>query len=109
MGEKSFRVAYILTKRVVGKVVQAKLLPHEGKLLREVITRWRPDLLYLLNRLGNSLLTIEQREEIREAIADELIASGLDENNEPTQRGIMLEELIDRLWYFSEEAAIYRR
>ena len=62
----------------------------------------RPKLLPLIEVINNSMLTAEQREDLREAIADELIISGLGKNDEPNLRGKMLDELIGRLWDVSE-------
>ena len=42
-------------------------------------------------------LTAEQREDLRQAVTDELIETGLRDDDEPNERGLLLEELIDRL------------
>ncbi|TEB14555.1 hypothetical protein Psfp_02797 [Pelotomaculum sp. FP] len=84
-----------------------KLHPEEKRLLHEIIIKHQPKLLPLLDILassGNIVLTSEQRENLREVIADELVVSGLDKNYEPNPRGLILEGLIDRLWYFSEDS-----
>lgn len=80
-----------------------KLSSYEKKLLNKIIKKHQPHLLPLLNLPNNRLLSSEERENLREAIADELVESGLDKNDEPTQQGLVLEELIDRLWYLSED------
>jgi len=69
----------------------------ESKLLKEILVKNAPSLLPVLDSVGLIPLTGEQREEIREAIADELLKTGLSENDEPNERGLLLESLIDRL------------
>jgi hypothetical protein len=66
-------------------------------LLREVINKHDPIFLPVLDRLGSIPLTDVQRERLRSSVAQELVESGLDENDEPTFRGFQLEELIDVL------------
>ena len=68
--------------------------------LREIIQKHRPSLLSILDSIGIIPLTDEQREEFRGAIADELLETGLNESDEPNQRGLLLEDLIDRLGHF---------
>jgi hypothetical protein len=41
-------------------------------------------------------LTDEQRDELREMLTDEFIETGLREDDEPNERGLLLEELIDK-------------
>ena len=72
----------------------------ESLLLREVIWRRAPRLAVLVNRLGEIPLTDDQREELREALADELLGSGLGPDGEPTSRGRELDRLISRLAEF---------
>lgn len=80
-----------------------KLSPQEKEILYKIIIIHKPHLLPLLDLPSNVLLTAEQREELREAVAEELLLCELDENDQPTPRGLLLEELIDRLWYLSED------
>lgn len=72
-----------------------KISPADRALLRETVGRRRPDCLPFLDRLGIEPLQESVREEIREAIVAELSATGLDEHDEPTGRGLRLERLID--------------
>lgn len=81
----------------------SKLPKQKMELLSEVIKKHRPDLIYLLDLPCNTLLTAEQREWLRETIADEFVENGLYENDEPNPLGEALEDLIERLWYFSEQ------
>ncbi len=67
------------------------------KLLEEIVRSRRPDLLGLLDLPQDTKLTEEQREDLRLAVADELLETGLQENDEPNQRGLLLDDLIARL------------
>jgi hypothetical protein len=67
------------------------------KLLGEIVCSRRPDLLGLLDLSTDTKLTEEQREDLRLAVADELLETGLQENDEPNKRGLLLDELISRL------------
>jgi len=73
-----------------------KLNAEEMALLHEVLERWlppeRPELRERAER--NTLSAIERRE-VSELITKELMATGLAPNDEPTQRGLRLEALID--------------
>ena len=69
----------------------------EKNILKEVLSKRRPYTLPLLDSLGSASLTDEQREELRGAIAEELIEAGLGPGDEPNQDGLLLESLIDRL------------
>jgi hypothetical protein len=42
-------------------------------------------------------LTNDQREELRQILTDELMETGLGDDDEPNERGLLLEELIDKL------------
>lgn len=67
------------------------------KLLKEIVLNRRPDLVGLLDLPQDTKLTEEQREELRLAVADELLETRLKENDEPNQRGLVLDDLIARL------------
>lgn len=70
---------------------------EEMNMLKEVLTKHRPSLLPLINSIGIIPLTDDQKEEIRGALADELIETGLDEYDEPNERGQLFEHLIDSI------------
>ena len=75
-----------------------KGLDHDERtLLRAVVSKHRPTLLPLLDRVGFVPLTDDQREDLREAIACELVETGMKANAEPNATGLLLERLIDRL------------
>jgi hypothetical protein len=69
----------------------------DSSLLREALARFRPDLLERLATLGQVPLTNDEREDLRAAVAQELLASGLADDDEPNERGYALEEVIDAL------------
>lgn len=66
-------------------------------LLSEVLRKRNPSMIGIVASFQNVALTDDQREELRQAVTDELIETGLRDNDEPNERGLMLEELIDRL------------
>lgn len=70
------------------------------ELLGGIILKHKPALMSVFELIGVQPLTEEQREALREIIAAELSESGLTENDEPNQRGLLIEELIDRLGHF---------
>ena len=66
-------------------------------LLRSTFQKQQPGLLPLLDLLGAQPLTEDQREALREALADELIETGLRDDSEPDERGRPLDDIIGRL------------
>lgn len=72
-----------------------RLPPALAGLLREVIATRRPDLIQLVD--ASIVLSDEDRAALREALADELMESGLREDSEPNTRGHQIEDLIDKL------------
>jgi hypothetical protein len=82
----------------IGVEMNVKALePEETYLLREALLKHRPSLLTMIELIGIVPLNDEQREELRGAIADELLETGLGKDDEPNKRGLLLEQLIDRL------------
>lgn len=75
------------------------LEPQELDLLRRVIARHSPQLAPLLSE-SSPRLSDSEREELRLAVADEILARGLDRTDEHTEYGRTLEDLIDRLGKF---------
>ena len=74
-----------------------KLRKDQTDLLSTCLRKYRPDLLWVINSdvqiannemLGNAL---------REAVGNELIKQGLEENDQPNKYGLALEDLIDAL------------
>lgn len=66
-------------------------------LLRRAVARHNPSLGELLPQLGKSPLSVEQRENLRGVLADELSANGLREDDEPNEYGLRIEAAIDYL------------
>ena len=75
----------------------AHLPPSSHRLLRESVLNHRPECLTVVDHLDERPLPEPAREELRDAVVAELCATGLDENDEPNQRGYELERLIDLL------------
>lgn len=72
----------------------SRRLPSKmATLLDEILLRRCPNVGFV----PDTQLSESQREELRQAVTDELIETGLQENDEPNQSGLLLEELIDRL------------
>jgi hypothetical protein len=67
------------------------------ELLSEVIWKRCPTMSGTLGSLQEVQLTEYQRDELRQAVTDEFCETGLQDNDEPNERGLLLEELIDRL------------
>jgi hypothetical protein len=65
------------------------------ELLREVMAKYRPEMVSRLLPTGELSLAPEQREPLRNSLASELCENGLLPNDEPNERGYALEELID--------------
>ncbi len=64
-------------------------------LLRQVVEKHCPQHLNNLAKLSE--LTQGERLALQQAVADELLATGLGEDDEPNERGLRLESLIDFL------------
>lgn len=67
------------------------------RLLEPAVRQHRPELAPPLDRLGAAPLAVEEREALREALADELRARGLGPDDEPNELGRRIEAAIDRL------------
>ena len=67
------------------------------KLLREAVRANAPELLHLLDLPADVPLSERERESLRNALATELCNSGLNADDEPNERGLALERLIDML------------
>ncbi len=70
-----------------------------AELLSEVIWKHRPELIGVLGSLQDVKLTEDQREDLREVLTVEFAETGLSADDEPNARGLLLEDLIDRLGY----------
>jgi hypothetical protein len=74
-----------------------QLSTQMAELLSEVIKKRCPHLTSLLDSPRHIELTDSQRDELQEAVGDEFLETGLEENDEPNKRGLLLEDLIGRL------------
>jgi hypothetical protein len=83
--------------------VKRGLTASQHELLRTAVEKHAPSLLPLLDDIGRRLLTVREREELRLSLADELVETGLDEQDEHTPRGLEIEDVIDALWDVAEE------
>jgi hypothetical protein len=67
-----------------------------GAILNEVISKYHPEWLAVL-KSSCPAFNGGQRDELRSACASELCETGLTDEDEPNERGYLLEELIDWL------------
>lgn len=67
------------------------------ELLREVVSKRCPHLVSSLASLEDIEITDSQRDELWDAVAGEFAETGLKGDDEPNERGLMLEDLIGRL------------
>jgi hypothetical protein len=74
-----------------------KLSQEEKQFLRGILEKRRPDLSEFLDDSAKEDLAPADAEAIREALVAELCETGLDEDDEPNQRGLLIESLIGRL------------
>ena len=74
-----------------------RLTEEQQRLLTEVVGKRNRRLIGVVEDVNDIELTDSQRDELREAVADEFIETGLEENDEPNARGLLLEDLIGRL------------
>jgi hypothetical protein len=76
------------------------LTQDEQELLRHAVAEHKATLLPLLSDVGHRPLTGDEREELRGALAEELTAAGLGADDEPTDYGRRVDDLIGRLAAF---------
>ena len=73
------------------------LRPEDLVLLRSTVQKRRPELLPLLDLFGVQLLTDDQREDLRDALLDEFLETGIRDDDEPNAYGRHLDDIIGRL------------
>jgi hypothetical protein len=73
------------------------LTKEQQQILRETLMNRAPDFLNLFDSPEGVRLSTNQRDELRQIVTDEFCATGLRENDEPNARGLVLEDIIDRL------------
>ena len=64
------------------------------RVMREIVEHRCPDHSLLLTETTRKL-TIDERDAIISALADELMAKGLEQTDEPTAYGLIIEDAID--------------
>jgi hypothetical protein len=70
-------------------------------ILKEVVSKYHPEWLHRLATTTTPALSWDERDELRSSCASELCDTGLGNDDEPNERGYLLEELID--WLGREE------
>lgn len=73
----------------------SRLTQSSVRLLREVLANRAPDLLPCIPDHGRLRLGDEQRLRVSQSLAEELVAKGLGDNDEPNEHGRRIESLID--------------
>ena len=73
------------------------LTETEQELLRHAVITHDSRLLPVLSEVGRRPLTRDEREELRGALSDEMVTAGLTTDDEPTDYGRRLDDLIGRL------------
>ena len=93
MGSEQRRVENTAMSRygygVTDKVITA--------LIQDILRVRAPDKLGLITRLPGQPLSEDEREAVREVLADELLEEGLGPDEEPNERGRLVESAIDWL------------
>ena len=74
-----------------------RFTPQLATLLDEVIRKRRGDLIPSLSKVQSGTLTEDERQAFLQAITDEFCASGCGSGDEPNERGLLLESLLDCL------------
>lgn len=77
-----------------------KIGSEDLELLREAVWRHKPALMIVADLVGKVTLTDEQREDLREALVDELLPTGLRPDGEPNERGRRLDDIIGKLMHY---------
>ncbi|HEX5853390.1 MAG TPA: hypothetical protein VFY36_09875 [Solirubrobacteraceae bacterium] len=77
--------------------IGSPLPPHSVALLRRTVKRHAPELISLVDAVGEASLCETDREALKSAVLSEFLSAGLDSNDEPTLYGLELEALIDAL------------
>lgn len=75
------------------------LSDSELEKLMKILWRWNPRLIAVLQQ---SSITVDQREDLRGALAEELVSRGLNRDSEPNMYGLEIESLIDKVGHIPE-------
>jgi len=90
----------------------SSLKDRQLQLLTEVLAKRRPDLVALAERTPLEDLTKDQLWDIEMAISSEFCATGLREDDEPNERGLLLNSLltvVNRVYIEKREQEARRR
>lgn len=71
------------------------MLHSDQQSILEGLSSADPSLRPIISGIGVRSLTYEEREKLREALLDELLETGLQDDDEPSNRGHLIEGLID--------------
>ena len=67
------------------------------RLIREVVEVRAPEQLGVVDKLKSKPLDQDAREALREVLAEELVETGLQDDDEPNERGRLIEAALDWL------------
>jgi len=73
----------------------ARMTQNLRVLLLEVVQARCPKYIDAMHRIDQ--LSPDERLALQQTVADELVSTGLGKNDEPNERGVMLEALIDAI------------
>ena len=82
------------------------LKPEMYQLLKDVALKHQPDLLSSVELLEKKQLSAEKCFDLCEMLTAELCECGLDENDEPNERGLLIDEIIGKLSRLAIESDI---
>lgn len=74
-----------------------KLSVESQDLLKKCIDKHNPSLSWTLQKERENELTVEEYNDLREIVCDELISNGFNEDGSINKYGIVLEALIDEI------------
>jgi len=83
-------------------VKRAALKAQDIDTIRRVVQKQNPSIVGLVDRLGKIPVTGDEIEELRHAIADELLAIGFPDDPTVHDQAMILEELIDKVGHAND-------
>jgi hypothetical protein len=82
------------------------LPPKLAVLLEETLAKQLPDSTPLMEKVRNGSLSDEEARAIIDSVSNEFCASGLGSKDEPNERGLLLEALLD---WVNPATSIYKK
>jgi hypothetical protein len=73
------------------------LTMEEREILVTSLKKHHPDLVSKVDQMDSGMLDFDTINNMREAVGDELVSEGIDQNSQISAYGFKLENLIDRL------------